>query len=68
MSDVKDCTTCKNAIFCPSWGEYKCRERKEWIPNTDEGAYCGLYSKGTPSSDCHCELCEERGVIENDKN
>lgn len=34
--------------------------------DTDEGACCGLYSKGTPSTDCHCETCEERGAIEDD--
>ena len=60
--DAKNCTTCSKAIFC----EYKCKERKEWIADTDEGACCGLYSKGTPSTDCHCETCEERGAIEDD--
>ena len=62
----KNCTVCSNAIFCESWGEYKCKERKERISDTDEGACCGLYSKGTPSTDCHCETCEERGAIEDD--
>lgn len=56
----------KNAILCPSWGEYKCLKRKEWIHDTDEGVSCELYSKGTPSDDCHCELCEERGEIDYD--
>ena len=64
--DAKNCTTCSKAIFCESWGEYKCKERKEWIADTDEGVCCGLYSKGTPSTDCHCETCEERGAIEDD--
>lgn len=36
--DAKNCTTCSKAIFCESWGEYKCKERKEWIADTDEGA------------------------------
>lgn len=61
MPDTKNCTTCEKAIFCESCGEYKCAERKIWIHDTDEGFYCGLYSKGTPSTDCHCETCEERG-------
>lgn len=64
--DSKNCTTCSKAIFCESWGEYKCKERKIRIHDTNEGAYCGLYSKGTPSTDCHCETCEERGAIEDD--
>lgn len=57
----KNCTTCSNAIFCESWGGYKCKERKEWIPNTDEEVYCELYFKGIPSTDCHCKTCEEKG-------
>lgn len=62
----KNCTTCLNAIFCESWGEYKCKERKEWIHDTDEGAYCGLYSKGAPSTDCRCEICMEKGGAEDE--
>lgn len=65
--DSQNCTTCSSAIFCESWGEYKCKERKEWIHDTDEGAYCGLYSKGTPSTDCHCELCMEKGGTEDEE-
>lgn len=61
---VKNCTTCSKAIFCESLGEYKCEVRKIWIHDTDEGGYCGLYSKGTPSTYCHCELCIRKG--END--
>lgn len=63
-NDIKNCTTCKNAILCPSWGGYKCLEKKKWIHNAN--ASCDIYIKGTPSGDCHCELCEERGVIESD--
>lgn len=61
MDKNKNCTTCAEAIFCESFGEYKCKTRKEWIYDTDEGAYCRLYSKGTPSTDCHCEVCMEKG-------
>ena len=34
--------------------------------DTNEGAYCGLYSKGTPSTDCHCEICMEKGGTEDE--
>lgn len=60
MSEVKEYTTCAEAIFCPSWGEYKCQVRKITITNPEECAFCGLYKKGKPSTDCHCEVCEER--------
>lgn len=60
MSEVKEYATCAEAMFCPSWGEYKCRIRKITVTNPEECAFCGLYKKGKPSTDCHCEACEER--------
>lgn len=66
MADNKNCTTCEEAIFCSSWGEYKCKIRKMNISDTDEGAFCGLYKKGKPSTNCHCKVCEEKEDINND--
>ena len=36
---------------------------KNWKMNisiVDEGAYCGLYTNGKPSTNCHCKVCEEK--------
>ena len=61
MSDVKNCTTCTEAIFCSSWDRYRCKIRKIRIrPDDNECAYCGLYKKGKPDNDCRCKVCEER--------
>lgn len=61
MSDVKNCTTCTEAIFCSSWGRYRCNIRKIRIRLDDnECAYCGLYKKGKPDADCQCKTCMER--------
>lgn len=42
------CETCKNAIFDPVWGEYKCRVRHQRIykPPMD---ICEWYDKGEPT-------------------
>lgn len=63
ISDIKNCTTCAEAIFCPSWGWYKCKLRKINIPDGDSVnmcTFCGLYKKGELSEKCNCETCEER--------
>ena len=45
---TETCKTCKNAIFDPVWGEYKCsvlqrRVRSEPVTN------CRFYKKGKPA-------------------
>lgn len=57
---MKSCKTCKYAIFCPTWGDYKCTERKRRMKDPDaDGEACGLYVQGEPSQECHCDDCEE---------
>lgn len=64
MNSCKD--GCKHAVFCETWGEYKCLKKKRHISLLLSGCYCGEYEKGTCDiSECHCEACEGR-VKDND--
>lgn len=59
MSDIsKDCSTCSQAILCPTWGEYRCLSKKMWIRDPAAWAACEDYVKGTASEKCHCPTCE----------
>ena len=53
-----DCKECANAIFCKSWGEYKCKKLFMRLKKFVRG--CPNYIKGTPSTECHCKTCEEK--------
>lgn len=46
---IENCTTCKNAIFCEKFGEYKCKVRQTTIPILLDSTECGSYVKGTPA-------------------
>lgn len=56
----QSCATCSDAIFCKTWGQYKCKQREMWVMDVSLGSSCGFYEKGTPSCDCHCETCDGR--------
>lgn len=45
---MENCKTCKNAIFCAKFGEYKCRIRKTAIPILLDSTECKSYLKGVP--------------------
>ena len=42
------CETCRNAIFCAFWGEYKCAIREHMIYHPDLYADCEHYKEGKP--------------------
>ena len=45
---MENCKTCKNAIFCAQFGEYKCKVRKTPIPILLDSTECKSYIKGVP--------------------
>lgn len=68
MSDfyIKHCKHCKYAIFCPTWGEYKCTKHEIWKTRPDE--ICSEYAelgKNDEEKVCRCKDCEER-IFEDD--
>lgn len=44
---MKSCKTCKNAIFDPLWGLYKCGVLKRTMINPDAKELCRHYKEGT---------------------
>lgn len=59
----KKIMSCVNSIFCPSWAEFKCVERKEIIRNESVCDNCEYFKKRNKDEeipDCHCETCESR--------
>lgn len=55
------CEKCKNAIYCESWGQYKCRKRHIYIyGNKDRNDLCDSFALGEPGKECRCKTCEER--------
>lgn len=55
------CSTCEHAVYCRSWGEYKCKykSRKIYDPNRLD---CKDYKKKKPGPlpKCNCKTCLER--------
>lgn len=57
------CGNCEYAIFCPTWGDFKCTKFAKWIKEVSE-MHTECYEKYvTPvlSKKCNCEDCFERG-------
>lgn len=65
---MSDCTICEHSIFCPTWGRYKCTKHEIWVYNTKKLTPCEFYNevKNKEEKKCHCETCEERGLVEDD--
>lgn len=64
MSKCKE--NCTYAIFCPSFGEYKCEIKQRRIyENTDA---CKDYKKKTDKEEkkCHCLTCIAEGYVDNE--
>lgn len=60
---VKACVNCKHALFCLSWGDYKCTKRSFRIRDA-ETTSCDLFELSKTNMEdrkCHCEACSERG-------
>lgn len=45
---MKNCQTCRRAVFDPVFGEYKCSVKKIIIYNLAEKEGCPDYKEGTP--------------------
>ena len=46
---MNSCDTCKNAIFDPILGEYKCKVRKRYVDIWIDASECTDYAKGKPA-------------------
>lgn len=61
MSETKGlCPTCSSAIFCETYGEYKCTEKKRRIYGVAQMTECKEYKKrpaGWKEMPCRCEDC-----------
>ena len=61
--------SCIHSIFCPTWGEWKCVERKETIKDESVCDTCETFKKignDDETPECHCETCEKRVKYELD--
>lgn len=61
------CPSCASAIFCPTWGQFKCRTKKRYI--TGCKTICGSYKKRPKDFKeprCQCEDClKNEALMEN---
>ena len=46
---MNKCRTCKNSIFDPVWGEYKCKRLGHTIYNPEVHADCEFYDENPNS-------------------
>lgn len=63
----KICKTCNYAVFCPSWGEYKCEMKQYRVGSGVKKDTCEHYKKKTDKNDerkCHCLTCVAEGYAE----
>lgn len=57
------CENCESAIFCDTWGEYKCLKKLRRVRD-GEADNCADYKKRKDEMpDCQCEDCMNRGDI-----
>lgn len=62
---AQNCSTCKHAIFCPTWGNHKCMKRRLRIENIADITPCAMYEEGSPEVEkCQCEDCLENDFEE----
>ena len=68
MSNVRQtCDTCANAIFCPTWTEYKCKAlSRRNVYKPDEPNNCKKYVKNKSNEEptCNCDDCLESRSLE----
>ena len=67
MTEEFKCKECAHAVFCPSWGEYKCLlyQHRVYFPEMSRSCFV---KATTPVLDkkCNCLTCREKGSIEDD--
>lgn len=58
------CETCMNAIWCPTWAEWKCRSKEKRIRR--ELTKCSDYKKRDKNfkePKCQCKSCLENELL-----
>ena len=64
MTD-KECIKCTNSIFCATWGEYKCKVKKERVyGDISECPDFKRRDKNFKEPKCQCEDCMSQGTEE----
>ena len=55
------CKSCEHAIYCPSWGEYRCVKKMKRIMDPVD-LDCETFEKRKPGrvKPCNCNTCMER--------
>lgn len=54
------CNNCVYGVFCPTWGNYKCMERRIRVDSGTLKEPCKSYKMGSPEVEkCQCEDCLE---------
>lgn len=62
------CKDCEYAIFCPSFGEYKCVLYGKIVYFPSLTRSCFAKSKSDVlARECHCETCMQKGYIEDEE-
>lgn len=59
---MSQCETCKNGIFCPTWGDYKCAalhisHTSAMLDEPCEHYTKTVYLKDADEPQCHCDDC-----------
>lgn len=60
------CPTCANAIFCDTWGQFKCTVKERRITGYKTMTVCGDYKKRPKDFKeplCHCEDCMKNELL-----
>lgn len=60
------CPTCGSAIWCDTWGQFKCVEKKIYITGYKTMTVCGSYKKrpkGFKEPACQCEDCLKNELL-----
>ncbi len=59
------CKECEHAIFCETFGEYKCKLYTKRIYFPDLERTCYVPKKSTDEdAECHCRVCNENRTEE----
>lgn len=54
------CEKCRNAVFCDSWGQFKCTHLQVRLYGAFLSEECKYFAEGEPEKECRCKTCEEQ--------
>ena len=60
------CPNCTSAIFCDTWGQFKCTAKKRYISNYRVVLQCESYKKRPKDykdRKCQCEDCLKNAAL-----